>query len=402
MKVTIISWLVLLTGFSTVLFAGEPVLERKTAFLDGNRLFLQARAVVFPTNAPSGIEPEAFITMSIYGTGTHAYGDIYLMKNAGLGETWSEPKSIPALKRETTSEGLHRVFGDITPDWHAKSGTVLCTGKSFFSKPEDADNKAGGKRIDLETKQEVAYAVYRPSTDSWSPLRAVEFPKKLDNGDDFYCVNAGCTQRVDLPNGDVLLPIRYLKGKLYVSTVILCSFDGEKLVYRKHGTTHTVPVGRGLYEPSLAFYRDKYYLTLRGENAGFVAVSDDGLHFDEPAEWTFDDDKPLGSYNTQQHWLSSPDGLYLVYTRRGADNDQVFRHRAPLFIGRVDTEKRRVLRDTEQIVFPIPEGDGDVGNFGVTKINENEYWIVAPVVPKKGRQTEILLTRLKWAKTSNE
>ena len=36
----------------------------------------------------------------------------------------------------------------------------------------------------------------------------------------------------------------------------------------------------------------------------------------------FDDGKELGNYNTQQHWVTHSDGLFLVYTRRGANNDQ--------------------------------------------------------------------------------
>ena len=45
--------------------------------------------------------------------------------------------------------------------------------------------------------------------------------------------------------------------------------------------------------------------------------------------WTFDDGSELGNYNTQQHWVTHSDGLFLVYTRRGADNDDIARHRAP-------------------------------------------------------------------------
>ena len=44
------------------------------------------------------------------------------------------------------------------------------------------------------------------------------------------------------------------------------------------------------------------------------------------------DGQALGSYNTQQHWISHGDSLYLIYTRRGANNDHVFRNRAPIFI----------------------------------------------------------------------
>ena len=40
-------------------------------------------------------------------------------------------------------------------------------------------------------------------------------------------------------------------------------------------------------------------------------------------EWRFDDGSPLGSYNTQQHWVTVGGGLFLVYTRKGADNDHI-------------------------------------------------------------------------------
>jgi len=89
-----------------------------------------------------------------------------------------------------------------------------------------------------------------------------------------------------------------------------------------------------------------------------VTAGDDGLHFDEPRRWTFDDGADLGNYNTQQHWVTHGDDLYLVYTRRGANNDHIVRHRAPLFIAQVD--KDRLL-----------------GNFGVTKISEHETWVTA-------------------------
>jgi len=68
---------------------------------------------------------------------------------------------------------------------------------------------------------------------------------------------------------------------------------------------------------------------MRNDRAGYVAASADGLHFDEPRIWCWDDGTELGNYNTQQHWVAHSDALYLVYTRTGANNDHVFRHRAP-------------------------------------------------------------------------
>ncbi len=84
-------------------------------------------------------------------------------------------------------------------------------------------------------------------------------------------------------------------------------------------------------------------------------------------KWTFDDGKELGSYNTQQHWLTHDDGLFLVYTRRGAGNDHVMRHRAPLFIAQVDPLRLRVIRATERVL--IPERGATLGNFGAAPIN---------------------------------
>ena len=150
------------------------------------------------------------------------------------------------------------------------------------------------------------------------------------------------------------LPI-YFKSKeqkTYRTTVLRCSFDGTQLTYREHGSELTIDDGRGLYEPSLTRFGDRFYLTLRNDSAGYVAVSTDGLHFEAPQKWLWDDGTELGNYNTQQHWVTHSDGLFLVYTRKGANNDHVFRHRAPLFIAQVDPLKLRVIRRTERDPCP--------------------------------------------------
>ncbi len=156
--------------------------------------------------------------------------------------------------------------------------------------------------------------------------------------------------------------------------VARCTFDGHELRCSDYGNEMMSPTGRGFAEPSIAELGGRYYLTLRHDEAGYIATSDDGLHYDEPRLWTFDDGSDLGSYNTQQHWVNLGGELYLVYTRRGANNDHVMRHRAPLFIARVDTDRLCVLRDTEQIV--VPERGARLGNFGIAQVNDNEAWVV--------------------------
>ena len=360
-------------------------------------LFLQARSAIIPQKSDTGF----IITQSIYGYGTHAYGDLYMMKKPTREAEWSSPEKIESLTRQTISSEYVKAFGDVTPAWHKNTQTVLSTGKSFFARTQNTGESPGNtKRVDIENMQEIAYAIYYPNQDKWSNLKSIALPAKLDNGDDFVEANAGCTQRVDLPNGDVLLPIRYKKNGFYVSTVIKCTYDGQELKYQKHGSLLTIEQGRGLYEPSLCKYGDTFYLTLRANKSAYVAKSSDGLNFSDFKEWTFSDGTVLGSYNTQQHWISNPHGLFLVYTRKGANNDHIFRHRAPLFIAQVDPENLSVFKDTEKIIIPIPSNGGDVGNFGVTHVNENESWVTAPVSPKdsrsKDRETIVIVAKIKW------
>jgi hypothetical protein len=156
-----------------------------------------------------------------------------------------------------------------------------------------------------------------------------------------------------------------------------------------------------LVEPSLTRFGGRYYLTLRNDRAGYVTASDDGLHWRPIREWTFDDGKPLGSYNTQQHWLAHSDGLFLVYTRRGANNDHVMRHRAPLFIGRVDVDRQCVLRGTERVL--VPERGAELGNFGAAAVSAGESWVtvsegVTDSARKRGADGSTYIARVLWSK----
>ena len=200
----------------------------------------------------------------------------------------------------------------------------------------------------------------------------------------------------------MLLPIYFKdpKPRQYSTTVCRCKFDGEELKYIEHGSELTVSVKRGLYEPSLTRFGDRYYLTMRNDDHGYVSVSRDGLDYEAPRRWTFDDGSDLDNYNTQQHWVTHSDGLFLVYTRRGANNDHVFRHRAPLFIARVDPDKLHVIRSTEQVL--VPERGARLGNFAVVDVSPNESWVTVtewmqPIgVEKRGSDNSVFIAKLKW------
>jgi hypothetical protein len=158
-----------------------------------------------------------------------------------------------------------------------------------------------------------------------------------------------------------------------------------------------VDFGRGFSEPSLAWFGNTYYLTIRNDRRGYVATSSDGLHFTTPKPWTFDDGSELGSYNTQQHWVTHRTGLYLAYTRRGASNDDIFRHRASVFIAQVDPTNPRVIRSTERLaLLKLQSG---FGNFGVCNVTADETWITAGRRGAKPGEPSVYIARIRWRNT---
>jgi lysophospholipase L1-like esterase len=194
---------------------------------------------------------------------------------------------------------------------------------------------------------------------------------------------------------------RRQSAERYESTVLHCEFDGTTMTLLNKGNDLALDDGRGLYEPSLALYQGTYYLTLRNDSRGYITTSSDGLHFEQPQPWTFDDGTELGSYNTQQHWLVHDKGLFLCYTRRGADNDHIPRNRAPIFMAQVDPIKKHVLRATEKIL--IPERGVMLGNFGAAAITPSESWVtdaeylMSDKPHPKGADGSVFAARVKWS-----
>jgi hypothetical protein len=156
----------------------------------------------------------------------------------------------------------------------------------------------------------------------------------------------------------------------------------------------------GLYEPSLARFDGRCYLTVRHNDRGYVAVSDDGLEFGPLKPWQFDDEADLGSYNTQQHWLEHSDGLFLVYTRPGANNDHIMRHRAPLFMAQVNPGTLQVVRKTEREL--IAERGATLGNFGAAAIDATQSWVTVSEgiwsddARKRGAKGATFVARILW------
>ncbi len=330
-----------------------------------------------------------------------------------LGKTWSGPIEHKDTLGRRKFDDMEMCPCDMFPKFHAATKKLLITGHTTVYQNDD---------IVVKRPRFPCYSIYHPESRTWSKYKLLELPNREGK---FYNAGAGSAQRWDLPTGEILLPIYFHTYEQtqqqtsicadipYYSTVVKCEFDGENLKYITHGSELSVPTGRGLYEPSITFYNGVYYLTLRNDYTGYVAKSDDGLHFDNPIEWRWDDGKPLGNYNTQQHWVTHSDGLFLVYTRKGADNDNVMRHRAPLFIAQIDTDNLCVIRKTEKIL--VPNRGARLGNFGVTNVTPNETWITVAewmqtkdpnpydctVCEKYGSDNSVFVSRIFWNKSND-
>ena len=361
--------------------------------LSRNFCWFHPRVAAIPGAGRDG-SPAVVMTLQKHLTASDHYSGMYFMRTDDLGKTWSGPTAVPALDWRKESDDVTIAVCDITPGWHAPTGRLLAIGIKLRY------GKNGEQLEDKPRSLECAYATYDPKNNRWTPWRMLDMP----DTDKFFLVCPGCVQWLVKPDGRLLVPTYYrpAKGGPYSTTVLECEFDGTTMKYLRHGDEIALDNARGVYEPSLCSFAGKYYLTLRNDNHGYVTTSDDGLHYRPAQPWTFDDGSDLGSYNTQQHWLTHSDGLYLAYTRRGAKNDHIVRHRAPLFLARVDPETLRVVRSTEQLL--IPQRGVMLGNFGAAAITPGESWVTdaefifADKPHAKGADGSTFAARVIWSR----
>ena len=353
--------------------------------------WFQPRVVSIPGEGTAG-RPALLMTLSRHLGVSDFFSGLYVMRSDDLGGSWTEPTCPPELDWVRDGDVAVAV-ADVTPGWHAASATVLAVGAQVRY-------STGGEQLEDRTRShQTAYSAYDPRRGRWSAWQRVEMPE----GGQFDFARSACAQWVGLADGTVLLPFYYgvSAGVPHSVSVVQCSFDGRSLRYLRHGNALHLDVVRGLCEPSLVHFMGRFYLTLRNDIKGYVSVGDDGLNFQPIRPWLFDDGAELGSYNTQQHWVTHEERLFLTYTRRGAGNDHIMRNRAPLFIAEVDTEALQVIRSSERVL--VPERGATLGNFGACAVTEDQSWVVvaeagmSDAARARGATGAVLLARVKWS-----
>ena len=340
--------------------------------------------------------PRMVMTLQKHLLESDHYSGLYTMQSKDLGRTWSGPDQIPSLDWAREKDVDISVI-DVTPKWHPYTQKIIAVGAQVRY------NRQGKQLEDVERAHQTAYSVFDPQSDHWTQWKCLELPRESQ----FNFARSACAQWLVEPDGSVLLPFYHGIDSPHPrsASVVRCSFDGKELKYVSHGTPMRLEIGRGYAEPSIIKYQGRYFLTIRSDDRAWVTVSEDGLEFPPPKPWTFEDGKELGSYNTQQHWLAHSDGLLLSYTRRGANNDHIFRNRAPLFIAQVDPEKLHVVRHTERVL--LPDSGAPLGNFGVVAIGPAESWVtvsefVTPEAHKRGVKGCLYIGRVLWSRPNRD
>lgn len=347
--------------------------------------------------AGSDGNPQIIALMQKHLVADDHYSETYLLETNDLGKNWTVPAEVKQLRwMERGKE--HLAVSSPVPRWHAKTGKLLAFGHS------NLHNSSGGF-VNRPGSTWSYYTVYHPKSKNWSSWKPVGKP-----GNKLFATASGCSQWLVKTNGEILLPVYFQikKGGPWKVEVWKCRFDGTTVSPVSQSNRLIRDDLRGIGEPSLTRFQNSYYLTIRSDDGAFVSRSSDGQKFEPIKPWKFDDGKPLGSYNTQQHWVTHSEGLFLAYTRRGANNDHVFRHRAPIFVAQVDPERLVVLRNTEQTVFP--DKGVPMGNFGVIPVNEKETWITTGEnmwkyggrpATYKGAEGAVLVGRIRWSKPNS-
>lgn len=358
---------------------------------DGRYLWFHPRVASVPGAGQDG-GPAVILTLQRHLRTSDHYSGLYFMRTDDMCRTWTEPQLPPGLDWVRDGD-VDIAVADVTPGYHPATGKVIAMGAQVRY------SATGEQLEDVPGAHQTAYAIYDPTAGTWTRWERLAMPDEPD----FNMARNACSQWWVEPDGTLLVPLYHGASASAPArvTVARYAFDGARMAYIERGNTLTQDEVRGLAEPSLTRYGTRYYLTVRHDLRGYVSTSEDGLHYSPLQPWTFDDGTELGSYNTQQHWVTHAQGLFLTYTRSGADNDHIMRHRAPLFIAQVNPERLCVIRATERVL--VPERGATLGNFGAAQVSPTESWVTVSegvwddAARQRGATGATFVARIVWA-----
>lgn len=364
--------------------------------------FFHPKACAYPGNFQSYLLTLQNISGSDY------YDEV---KYTTLNKNWTNGKNpiqLPGFERKRLGNDLYEGICDVVPELHKPTDSVIAMGVNVYYR--------GGKLYEPYTeffngdksclRRYPVYAVMNSKHQWIAQRKRLEYPEF----EDCSIYTSNCSQRQVLPNGKIIIPVTfgYFGRHDRLATTLLCDFDGREIFVIKRGSILELPINRGLLEPSIVLYQNRFFLTLRAEDGhGYLSASEDGLNWNPIKAWSWEDGTGLTMSTTQQHWLRLGGKLYLVYTRQNGENHNVTRWRAPLLIAEFNTEKLCLKKTTEQIVFPMrphpenPESIGMMGNFHPLELSETEAIItVGEGHPKMNYRGDTLLAHLKYCPTA--
>ncbi len=322
-------------------------------------------------------DPDQLImTLQAFSGIGDTYGPVEYSLSNDAGKSWSTPMPIPTLGHRNINSQITEGVSDVRPFFHVTNNTVLVIGCNSFYGAKG--NLCNGQGEAVEKYRQLPVYAIRDADGNWSERGELSHPFFAECTD----WRVACTQIVMLPNGKLLIPIYYMSDSSngrYSSCTLLANYDGRKITVETVGPPIESIAGRGMLEPSLIHFGDTFYLTLRAEDGcGYIAKSNNGLDWEPRTPWCWDSGEQLMMSTTQQHWLTLGNKLYLFYTRKTTENQDVMRWRAPIFMAEVDTIKGCLVEATEQVVLPLRRKAGSpylLGNFHVNNLSPDRGMI---------------------------
>ena len=310
------------------------------------------------------------------------YGEPLYAVSADRGATWSRAAAVEAL-RHSHRPGTPEDFVEGVADpriFTLQDGSVIMLGCSNFYLGSSRAN-ADARNLDKIPAARSYYAIWSPETQVWGARHELEVPGWGERN-----LAAACIQAQTIGADQIIVPA-YVDSdendpqsghpKRAGVMSILFRHAGGKLEFVGKSRILNLAVKRGLMEPSVVQLPDgSFAMTIRAEDGNmYCAFAPDGLAWSEPEPWRWEDGSEIRTDSTQQHWIRLGSHVFLVYTRfDGSNYPEPFRYRAPLYFAEAVPGEARLIRASEQVVFPRMKRNNieyRYGNFHCTPLGEN-------------------------------